>query len=80
MSFPTRLQQSLGEVTTLSHLHDATMKALSQKFIYPAFLAVRSARYPLWFVGASSSSTIFRPSIISKVKRTTPFSLPLCSR
>src|SRR5215203_5900368 len=28
----------------------------------------------------SSSSTIFRPSIISKVKRTTPLSLPLYSK
>jgi hypothetical protein len=28
----------------------------------------------------SSSSTIFRPSIISKVKRTMPLSLPLCSK
>jgi hypothetical protein len=27
-----------------------------------------------------SSSTIFRPSIISKLKRTTPLSLPLCSK
>ena len=80
MSFPIR-PESLGEVITLSHLHDATMKAFSQKFIYTAFLAVRSARYCVEFVGTSiSSSTIFRPSIISKVKRTTPLSLPLCSR
>jgi hypothetical protein len=56
------------------------MKAFSQKFIYPAFLAVRSARSSIEFVGTSSSSTIFRPSIISKVKRTMPLSLPLCSK
>ena len=33
-----------------------------------------------WESAVSSSSTIFRPSIISKVKRTMPLSLPLCSK
>jgi hypothetical protein len=43
-------------------------KASSEKkFISQACSAVRSARYPLESVDASSSSTIFRPSIISKV-------------
>ena len=37
------------------------------------------ALYPWESADSSSSSTIFRPSIISKVKRTMPLSLPLCS-
>ena len=57
---------------------------VDQSFKTPAKLGLSCVHTPLLGLpresAASSSSTIFRPSIISKVKRTMPLSLPLCSK
>jgi hypothetical protein len=62
----------------LSHSAPALRFALLQLSAWQWFSEASLARYRCEF--SLSSSTIFRPSIISKVKRTMPLSLPLCSK
>ena len=57
-----------------------TMGESPPKRSFPAFSAVRGTRYSSVAFAVPCSSTIFSPSIISKVKRAMPLSLPLHSK
>jgi hypothetical protein len=57
------------------HAADQAMRTMIRRSSWKLDL-----RYCGESVDCSSSSTFFRPSICSKVKRTMPLSLPLCSK